>query len=172
MRIATIIQSINIQNHNIKFCEEQYKKALSYNKKNDKIYNNMAALYLNYEDKNTNLDIPFDDILTKLKKAIEINPESFAAHRNLGLFYSKQKEFDESEKAYLKSIELKSDYIDAYNSLAELYMRNEEKKDLTKAYKYLQEAIEIEPENLQSNQLIVNYYLLQNNKDKSINHYI
>jgi tetratricopeptide (TPR) repeat protein len=80
-------------------------------------------------------------------KAIELLPEDFQAHYNIGNTYKKLDEFNKAEKSYLKSIELKSDYFFTYHNLGNLYSDAGRPNEAKKNY---EQAIKINPNYFQT----------------------
>ena len=77
------------------------------------------------------------------KKAIELKPDFFEAHNNLGATQQNLGRLDEAEKSYKKAIELKPDYAEAHNNLGNTLNY---KGDLVAAIDSYKQAIKIKPD--------------------------
>lgn len=73
---------------NIALAEELYLKSVSFEQANERVYNNLAVLYIN-NNKN-------DEVLKVLDKAIEKFPENSFAYFNKACFYALQNKIDEA----------------------------------------------------------------------------
>ncbi len=84
-----------------------------------------------------------DEAETSLKKAIELKPDFFEAHNNLGATQQNLGRLDEAEKSYKKAIELKPDYAEAHNNLGNTLNY---KGDLVAAIDSYKQALNIQPD--------------------------
>ena len=86
-----------------------------------------------------------DAAIDEAKKAMELDPDSTRAIRELGYFYFKRNAFKEAEQWLLKAAEM--NYLDviAFHYLGELYLNLE---DIDKAQHYFGKAMQISPRHL------------------------
>lgn len=86
-----------------------------------------------------------DAAINEAQKAMELDPDSTRAIRELGCFYFKKKEFKEAEQWLLKAAEM--NYLDviAFHYLGELYLNQE---DIDKAEHYFGKAMQISPRHI------------------------
>jgi tetratricopeptide (TPR) repeat protein len=63
----------------------------------------------------------YDKAIASFSHAVEISPQCFDCHYNMGYMYAQKKEYDKAEAEYKKAIELKPEYAEAYNGLANVY---------------------------------------------------
>jgi len=86
-----------------------------------------------------------DAAIDEAKKAMELDPDSTRAIRELGYFYFKRNAFKEAEQWLLKAAEM--NYLDviAFHYLGELYLKLE---DIDKAQHYFGKAMQISPRHL------------------------
>jgi len=86
-----------------------------------------------------------DAAIDEAKKAMELDPDSTRAIRELGCFYFKKNAFKEAEQWLLKAAEM--NYLDviAFHYLGELYLNLE---DIDKAQHYFGKAMQISPRHL------------------------
>ena len=66
----------------------------------------------------------FEEAKTSYLKAIQINPQHFAAINNLGSVCRTMEDFKSAEKYFLQALKLKPDYIYALSNYANLKKRN------------------------------------------------
>lgn len=86
-----------------------------------------------------------DMAIEETKKAMELDPDSTRAIRELGCFYFKKGAFEKAEQWLLKAAEM--NYLDviAFHYLGELYLNLE---DIDKAQHYFGKAMQISPRHL------------------------
>jgi tetratricopeptide (TPR) repeat protein len=80
-------------------------------------------------------------------KAVELLPEDYQAHFNIGNTYKKLNKFNQAEKSYAKAIELKPDYFYSYHNLGNLYS---DAGRLNEAKKNYEQAIKLKPDYFQT----------------------
>lgn len=81
---------------NIKLAEELYLKSISFEQANEKVYNNLAVLYINQKRN--------DEVLPILDKAIEKFPEIPISYFNKACFYALQNEIDLANNCLNKAL--------------------------------------------------------------------
>jgi protein O-mannosyl-transferase len=84
----------------------------------------------------------YDKAIADLKKAIEIDPKSYDAINNLGLYYSEMGDIPNAIKSLNKSIEINPKFDKAYYNLGNTYAKQ---GDYTKAIEQYKKAIDIDP---------------------------
>lgn len=78
-----------------------------------------------------------------LERFAELRPDSFQAHRNLGLAYMNMKKLDRALDHLVKSVELRPKAARAHNDLGEVYRR---RKMYTEARKEFKTALSLDPD--------------------------
>lgn len=63
----------------------------------------------------------FDEAVAKFEEALELAPDCFDCHYNIGYARGEQKRYDEAEAAYRKALAAKPDFAQAYVGLAAVY---------------------------------------------------
>ena len=99
-----------------------------------------------------------DRAIIYLEKALELNPDSFEAIRNLGLFYHFTYRYNEAQIYFKKMLEIDSTFVEAYFNIGNTYIgmytdnMDQYSKDTTlqKASYYFDKAIELFPEYVQA----------------------
>ena len=84
-----------------------------------------------------------DEALAEFQRAIELEPENAAAHRNLGSTYGEQGKWEEAAASYEKAIELDPDFGEAYADLVVPYV---EFGKLSEAVDAGEKAVELAPD--------------------------
>lgn len=84
----------------------------------------------------------FDKAIADLKKAFEIDPKSYDAINNLGLYYSEMGDVANAIKYLNKSIEINPKFDKAYYNLGNTYAKQ---GDYNKAIEFYKKAIAIDP---------------------------
>ena len=82
-------------------------------------------------------------IINYCKKAVEIDPESFDGHNNLGYCYEMQGQFRKAIPQYLKAIEISPWQSLSRCNLANTYLKI---RDFRKAKEQLEEALKLNPD--------------------------
>lgn len=84
--------------------------------------------------------------IAKLKEAIKNHPNDYPAegYYELGLAQSENGEIDDAVSNFMIAIDRNPDYAEAYYALAKAHFK---KTDYNKAWKYIEKAIAIQPEN-------------------------
>jgi len=65
----------------------------------------------------------WDDAITELKSALELDPLSLAINKSLGVAYYWSKRYDQALEQLQKTLELDSEFADAHDSIADVYTR-------------------------------------------------
>jgi tetratricopeptide (TPR) repeat protein len=107
---------------------------------------------------------------TAFQKAIEVAPNSFIAHRRLGVSYlfDEPKDFDKAIAQFQKLIEIDAENPSAYTRLGDGYRA---KNDLDKALEYYQTAAEKAPDNFLAYQLMGHANSFLGNMEEARNNY-
>ena len=114
--------------------EENYRKAIQFDVKNNFAHNNLGILYAD-QKKYTKAEDAY-------KKALNLDPQFVDAHYNLGNLYADQKKYTKAEAAYQKALKLDSDSADVHYSLGNLYA---DQKEYTKAEDAYEKALKLNP---------------------------
>ena len=93
-----------------------------------------------FEDKG-DLDMAID----AARLAMESDPDSSRAIRELGHFYLKKEELEEAEKWLLQAAKMNQMDVIAFHNLGELYLKQDK---IDKAHQYFEKAMEISPRHL------------------------
>ncbi|MHA1671176.1 MAG: tetratricopeptide repeat protein [Promethearchaeota archaeon] len=91
---------------------------------------------------NDDFNSRYEESIKYFKRIIEIDPNSYRAHYNLGIAYSNIKLPEDALKAYKAALKIKPDYAYCYFNMGLIY---ETKNDLKKALEYHQNALKIDP---------------------------
>jgi tetratricopeptide (TPR) repeat protein len=110
----------------------------------------------------------YDNAILYYQKAIELNPNFFAAYYSLGIAYKLKGNFDKAIQSYEKAIELNPNFSDAYYNLGLAYRS---KGDLNKAIRSYEKAIELDPKDFGSYYNMGFAYNLNGDFDKAIQSY-
>lgn len=122
-----------------------------------------ANLGANYQGKGE-----FDKAIEELKKAVEIDPSSLAAHLNLGNAYTSKGDFDKAVEELKKATEINPDNALTHNNLAYAYAL---KGEFDKAIEGYTKVLEINPKYLQVRHSLANAYRDNGDFDKAIEEY-
>jgi tetratricopeptide (TPR) repeat protein len=106
-----------------------YKMALDYNKKLDKLSYSLGCVQIQIEE--------YENAINSFKNAIELNPSDASSYYGLGYIYCKQRKFKEAIVYLNETINFKNNYMDAYLLLGNCY---EELKDSKNACMYYKQA--------------------------------
>ncbi len=98
-------------------------------------YNNLGHALLNEKR--------FEEAVTKLKRAIEINPHYSKPQNNLGNAFSELKKYDEAIQHYRQAIIIEPNYAEAFNNLANAFRQKGQQQE---AIAYYKEAIRLNGE--------------------------
>jgi len=85
----------------------------------------------------------YEQAIAAHQKAVEINPDYYAAWVNLGVAYRLAGNFDEAEKSYNTALQIEPEYAQLHASLGALYIFKNEPE---RAIASLEKAIELEPQ--------------------------
>ena len=137
MKFRELVQeaSKSVATKNYKEAIGFYKKALSFEPKNKKIYFNLGVVYLHLEE--------FYNAIESFQKAIALDENYIFAYSNLAIGYKKIKEYHKTIKCLKKALELsKSDDVDIYYNLGNTLSSIEEYDE---AIEYFDKVIALEP---------------------------
>jgi len=123
----------------IKILEELYSSNLD-----DEIVKNtlIDALFAYGGHLNDEFEMEYFKAAQCFKRIIEINPNDYRAHYNLGIAYFKMEKLEDALVSCNKALEIKPDYKHCYYNIGLIY---ETKEDFKKAQEYYQKALEIDP---------------------------
>jgi len=110
----------------------------------------------------------YDEALTNLLKAIQIDPNYIQAHLNLGVLYGKQGETDKAIEQYHKTIQIKPNFAKAYNNLG-VALTKLDKTD--EAISSFQKALQIDPELIDAYMNMGVALAAQNKNDAAIEYF-
>ena len=139
--------------------EAVYKKIIEIAPNNPYALNNLGYLYAEY-GVNTKMAMEL------CQKAVSYNPENAGFQDSLGWAAFKNKKFELSEKALLKSISLKTNVYESRYHLATLYYTTGDYEKAAEQYEY---AIRLKPESAEAlNNLAYLYTELKINNEKAL----
>jgi len=123
----------------IKILEELYQEQSDVDIKNNLINALFAyGIYLN-----DFYVLEYEKSIKYFKRIIEIDPNNYRAHYNLGIAYFELKLFEEALNSYKNAISIKPDYKHIYYNIGLLHEENENLEEAVKAY---ESALEIDPD--------------------------
>lgn len=122
----------------IKIFEDLYQEKPNIDIKNNLI-DAMFAFggYLNDE-----YVLEYQKSINIFKRIIDLDPENYKAHYNLGIAYFNLNQFDEALNSYENAISIKPDYKHGYYNIGLLHETTESLEDAIRAY---EKALEIDP---------------------------
>jgi len=123
----------------IKILEEFYQEQSDVDIKNNLI--NALFAYGGYL--NDFYVLEYEKSIKYFKRIIEIDPNNYRAHYNLGIAYFELKLFEEALNSYKNAISIKPDYKHIYYNIGLLHEENENLEEAIKAY---ESALEIDPD--------------------------
>lgn len=133
-QLVKCYETLGIHQEALKYCEKLYvghETNLDLIRKLAKLYNAVGN---------------FPHAAKFYKKSLEHEPNDYVGMNNLGLVMESLGQSETAKKCYQKSLNLKKNY-EAYHNLGVL-CRNE--RDFDKSIEYLQKALAIQPENVES----------------------
>jgi len=86
-----------------------------------------------------------DKAIQEARQAMELDPDSSRAIRELGHFYLKKEELEEAEKWLLQAAHMNQMDVIAFHNLGELYLKQDK---IDEAHHYFEKAMEISPRHL------------------------
>ncbi len=86
-----------------------------------------------------------DMAIEEAQQAMELDPDSSRAIRELGHFHLKKENLEEAEKWLLQAAQMNEMDVIAFHNLGELYLKQDE---IDKAHHYFEKAMEISPRHL------------------------
>ncbi|MGW8223500.1 MAG: tetratricopeptide repeat protein, partial [Syntrophobacteria bacterium] len=101
-------------------------------------------------------------------QALQIKPENFEAHNNLGVVLADQGKFDEAIDHYSEALRIRPDYAKAHQDLAVVLKKQGR---IEEAINHYYEALKIEPNNTIAHIQLALVWLSQERTDKAIEHY-
>jgi tetratricopeptide (TPR) repeat protein len=95
----------------------------------------------------------YADVVTLYRTTIERNPDSWAAHNNLGTILSAQNQQQEAIEHYRAAIRVRPDYVAAHTNLGTALAATGQ---LPEAFDHLHKAIELQPESVAAHRSLGN----------------
>jgi len=123
----------------IKILEDLYQEQSEVDIKNNLI----DALFAYGGYLNDNYVLESEKSIEYFKRIIEIDPNNYRAHYNLGIAYFELKRFEEALNSYKIAISIKPDFKHIYYNIGLLHEENENLGDAIEAY---EKALEIDPD--------------------------
>ncbi len=120
--------SITIFQHAINITDKKYPSFVA-------VYNNLGVVLIE--------QMKFEEAVTNLEKAVELQPNYSEAYNNLGYALGELNRFSEANIHYKKAIRLKPDYAEAHNNLANSLSK---KPNFKQAIIHYKKAIQFKPE--------------------------
>lgn len=84
----------------------------------------------------------YDEAISNFNRIIELEPNNYRAHYNLGVAFQNSNQLDNALNAYQAALRINPDYYFCYYNIGLVF---EEKQDFSKALEYHQKALNIEP---------------------------
>lgn len=109
-----------------------------------------------------------EQVISCLEQAIEIEPEIFHLHHELGCAHMKLDQHDQAIECFQKSIEISPEYTVSRNCLCNAYLEKGQPEEAIEAGK---KAIEIDPEHAAAHNNIGYAYMELGQLDKAIEHF-
>jgi len=128
---------------------------------------NKARPYLNLGEALANRK-RYDEALTNLLKAIQIDPNYSEVRLNLGLLYGKQGNTKEAIEQYHKAIRIDPNFAKAYNNLG---VALKEQGKTEEAISSLQKALQLDPDLVEAQMNLGAALAAQNNTAAAIDHF-
>ena len=122
----------------IKILEDLYQQQPDIDVKNNLI----DALFAYGGYLNDYYVLEYEESINFFKRIIELNPENYRAHYNLGIAYFNLNRFEEALNSYTIAIAIKPDHKHVYYNIGLLH---EKKENLQGALEAYEKALEIDP---------------------------
>jgi len=137
------------------------ENVLTVEPENTKVYFLLGRLYY--------LQANYDAALSSYAKIHKLHPKgSPELWNNLGLLYTKMKQYEKAQEVYDKALVLRKDYPEANYNLGLLFVKT---KKLEKAKTYFQKAIELRPKYAQAFYSLASVYAQLNEHEKAVEAY-
>jgi len=143
----------------IKILEDLYQQQPDIDVKNNLI----DALFAYGGYLNDYYVLEYDKSINFFKRIIELDPENYRAHYNLGIAYFNLNRFEEALNSYKIAISIKPDHKHVYYNIGLLH---EEKENLEDAIKAYEKALEIDPDFIYA---LHSLQVVRQNLDKNVN---
>ncbi len=144
------------------------KMYLSKTDKKNSGYVFFAILIILFSVKTFSRNIIWKDQCTLWQTTVEVSPDSFRAHNNLGRCYSNRMSMDSSIIEFKKAIELNPSDGDLYKNVGSAYY---DSKNFADALVYYFKALKLKKDNLELLHIIVQCYNNLDSLDKSLEIY-
>ncbi len=122
----------------IKILEDLYQQQSDFDVKNNLI----DALFAYGGYLNDYYVLEYDESINFFKRIIELDPENYRAHYNLGIAYFNLNHFEQALKSYKIALSIKPDHKHVYYNIGLLHEKNENLENAIEAY---EKALEIDP---------------------------
>lgn len=110
-----------------------------------------------------------DQAIADLNKAVEINPKSYDAYNNLGLYYNDKGDDKKAIESLQKAIEIKPEFEKAYYNIGNVYAKQ---GNYNKAIEFYSSAAAIDPKYEDAYNNIGNSYAAMKNYDNAIKYFL
>ena len=157
-KIQSVLQLFNQRQFNK--AEELTKKLILENSKESFLFN-ILGICMASQDKT-------QESIKQFKEAINLKPDFFEAHFNLGNALTNLGEPNKAIICYKEAIKIKPDYSDAFNNLANVLIELEKTKE---AIQYLNQAIKIKPDLAMAYYNLGRCYKKLNQNEEAIKNY-
>lgn len=117
-----------------------YRKALELDSNYASVFNNIGSLYLSayIRDKD---ERAFNTAMENFARAIETDPQLFAAYNGRGAAYHFRGEYEKAIGEWKRAIEINPDYIDPYFSIGITYLKIGDKAQALQQFLLLKERL-------------------------------
>jgi len=116
----------------------------------------VLSTFLFYSLRTIKRNTDWKDALTLWTKTVEVSPQSWLAHTNLGDAYAKRGMYEQAIREYSRSLEIYLYAPETYASLGKLYF---EKKDFDRAIVFLNHALSRRPNYAEVHHILGELYL-------------
>jgi len=125
-----------------------YEEILKKDPNNFDTINLLGVIFLQFKE--------YDNAITLITKAIDINPVRPALYNNLGATYKELGDYNNAIKNFKKAIELNPNYAGAYNNLGIIFKKNYQYKE---SYYYYEKSIILNPNHAETYNNLGSLYL-------------
>jgi len=131
--------------------QEKFKEAIETlenlyknNPISEEVKNNLIETLFTYGGYlNDEYTLQYHEAEEVFKRIIQINPNNYRAHYNLGIANFNLEKIEQAKQCYEKAIKIKPDYKHCFYNMGLIY---EGEENLQEALKYYEKALEIDPE--------------------------
>jgi tetratricopeptide (TPR) repeat protein len=135
--------------------ERTFRKLIAADSRNAPAYYQLGTILENQNRLN--------EAIEQFQKAVELVPDNYKAFNSLGNIYAQIGNRDRAIESYQKAIEIMPMYAIVFNNLGDLYFH--QLNDTTNARKYIQTALQLDPDFTMAILNLANLTLMEGNED-------